>query len=124
MTSATSTSRTTQTCSLDQKFSHRPRSAFWALGEHLVEVLGERGDGAVAIVDHGVVVVRHGGRQADVDVEELRCLREAVDERVIGLLVGTQQELPLRAAARDHGEPAGNDECGAAYRRFNGRRLP
>jgi hypothetical protein len=31
-----------------------------------------------------------------------RGLGEAVDESVVGLLVGTQQELTLRAAARDH----------------------
>src|SRR5688572_33395087 len=37
------------------------------------------------------------------------CLGEAVDEGVVGLRVGAQQELSLRAAASDHVEPARDD---------------
>jgi hypothetical protein len=39
-----------------------------------MEMLGERGNGAVAIIDHRVVVVRQGDRQEDVDAEAVRGL--------------------------------------------------
>lgn len=48
-------------------------------------------------------------RQQDLDAEPLRRLGQAVDECVVGLLVGAQQKLALRAAAGDHVEPTGND---------------
>jgi hypothetical protein len=47
------------------------------------------------------VVIRHCDWQKDLDAEALSCLREAVDERVVGLLVGTQHDTTgLRSSCR------------------------
>jgi hypothetical protein len=58
------------------------------------------------------MMVGHGAGQEDLDTMALRRLGETVEEGVVGLDVGAQQELSLRAAARDHVEPAGNDLAG------------
>lgn len=84
-------------------------------------MLGERGDHAVAIEDHSVVVVGRCIRQKDLDVESLRRLGEAVEESVVGLLVGTQQELALRAAPRDQVEPARKDLARQGHDTRSGR---
>jgi hypothetical protein len=54
------------------------------------------------------VVVGHGTRQDDVDVEAQCGLGQAIDEGVVGVGIWAQQELPLGAAARDHVEAAGD----------------
>src|SRR5438270_5983645 len=59
------------------------------------------GDGSAP---HGVVVVGHGTRQEDVDLAALRGLDQAIGERVVGLGIGSEQELTLRTPAGDHVE--------------------
>ncbi len=94
-----------------------PAERVLTFGEELVEMLGEGREGAVTIEDHGVMVVGHGARQEHVDAKALRRLGEAVEERVVGFPIGTQQELPLGAAARDHVEAAGDDFAGERHDR-------
>src|SRR6185436_11585821 len=77
--------------------------------------------GAMTIEDHRVMVIRHGAREDDLDATTLSGLCEAVGERVIGFLVGTQQELPLRAATRDHVETARNDGAWEGHGTASGR---
>jgi hypothetical protein len=55
------------------------------------------------------MVVRHGAWKENLDAEAQSSVGKAVDEGVVGLLVGAQQELPLRTAACDHVEPTWND---------------
>ena len=75
--------------------------------QHLVEMLGELGAATMAIVDHRVVVVRHRARQQDFDLTSLRGLDQAVRERGVRRLIGSEEELPLRATAGDHVELTG-----------------
>jgi len=71
-----------------------------ALGDQLVEVLGEGRKIAASVVDHCVVVVRHRARQQDVDATLLRGDGEAVQEIVVRRVIRTQQELPLGTKGR------------------------
>src|SRR5678816_780188 len=61
------------------------------------------------------MVIRESAGQQDRDVAALRGVREAVEEGIVGGRVGAQQELALRAAARDHVEPSGDDLAGQAH---------
>ena len=63
----------------------------------------------VSIVDDCMVVVRHRARQQDVDPVAQRGHDQAVDECVVGLPVGPQQELALGAPAGDQVELARQD---------------
>jgi len=60
-----------------------PPARVHAARDHLVEVLDELRIAAVAVEQHRVMMVRHRGGQHDVDLEPLRSLAEAVDERVV-----------------------------------------
>src|SRR6185369_7959595 len=71
-------------------------------GEQLVEVLYEGRVVAVRIVGTGVVMVAHGGGEENPDAMAGGGDGQAVDEGVVSLTIGTHQELPLRASARDH----------------------
>ena len=69
-----------------------------AAREHLVEVLHELGITTVAIEEHRVMVIGLGHRQQNIDAESVSGLAEAIRERFVGLAVGPEQELTLRAA--------------------------
>jgi len=49
-----------------------------------------------------MVMVAHRDGEQHSDAEPLGGDTEAVNERIVGLAVGSHQELPLRAATRDH----------------------
>jgi hypothetical protein len=112
-TSAGSTRRTTQTCSLAQKFSQRPRRTFWDLA---------RREMALGIEHDGVMMVRESASEEDRDLTALCGVSEAVEESVVGRGIGAQQELTLGAAPRDHIEPPGDDFAGQAHDTRSGRR--
>ena len=96
----------------DARFLRRPQvlppSAQRVLASchELVKMLEERGDVTVPIKDDRVVMVRFGKREQDIDAEPDRCKRQAVDERVVGGVIGPEQKHALRAAAREHVELA------------------
>ena len=80
-----------------------------------MKVAGKIRESAVRIVDDGVVMVAHREPTDDLDVESLSGFAEAIKKSLIGLVVRTQQELSLRAAARDEISPAGEDRPGMAH---------
>lgn len=75
-------------------------------GHELVQVLGELDDRSVSVVEDRVMVVRHHNRENYLDAETPRGVRQAVQERVVGRMVGTQEKLPLRTATSEHVEGA------------------
>jgi hypothetical protein len=75
--------------------------------EYLMEVFHELGVTAPPVEDYGMVVVRHRTWQEYVDLTLLRGLDETVGEGVVGLGIWSQQELALRAPARDQVELTG-----------------
>jgi len=80
-----------------------------AAGEEPVEMLGEDGEVAVGVVDACVVVVRHCDRKYDLYLRAIGGQGQAVDEGVVGVFVGAQEEAPLGTAAGDHVVATGND---------------
>ena len=66
-----------------------------AAGEQPVKMLGEDGEIAVRVVDTSVVMIRHGGGECDLDIRAHGGQREAIDEGVVGVVVGTQEETAL-----------------------------
>jgi hypothetical protein len=81
-----------------------PAQRVLAAREQLVEILDELRAPTIAIEDGRVVMVRLRDRQHDLDPEAGGGNRQAVDERVVGRVVGAQQKLPLRAATGDEVE--------------------
>src|SRR5687767_4487798 len=77
--------------------------------EELVKMLYELGILSERVEDHCMVVIRHGARKQYRDRAPLGGFDEAVGERVVGLGIGPEQELALRAAARDQVEVPGKD---------------
>jgi hypothetical protein len=71
-------------------------------GKELVKMLEEGRIVAIRIVDPCVVVVAHCDREEHLNAVAVSSLRQTVDEGVIRLSIRPHQELPLRAAARDH----------------------
>ena len=67
-------------------------------------MLDELGVAARAIVDHDMIVVAHRARQEHVDLAAQRGGDQAVQERVVGRRVRSQQELALAATAGDQVE--------------------
>jgi hypothetical protein len=55
----------------------------------------EDGKIAVQVVDAGVVMIRHGSRECDLDICAHGGQREAIDEGVVGVVVGAQEEAAL-----------------------------
>jgi hypothetical protein len=86
-----------------------PAQRILALGQELMKMLGERRIGTITIEDDSMVMIRHCAREEHLDAGPLCSDSEAVEESVVGVAVGAQQELSLRAATRDHVEPTGND---------------
>ena len=84
-----------------------PAQRVLALREKLVEVLEERRVVPGRVVDSRVVVVAHRDGEKHFDSEACSRLAETVDERVVRLLVGAHEELPLCAPARNHVRLAG-----------------
>ena len=74
---------------------HAPRDEF-------VEMLDELRINGATIEEDRVVVIRLDHREQDVDAESLRCHRETVGERIVRLVVRSQQELTLSAPPRQH----------------------
>ena len=79
------------------------------LRDELVQVLGELDDAPVAVEQDDVVMVGEDRRQDQVDAEALSRLGEAVQHRVVGGTVRTQEELPLRTATVEHVEAPRQD---------------
>jgi hypothetical protein len=79
---------------------HRPR-------DQAVEVLPKLHLAPVPVVHHAVVMVRHRRRQDELDLVSRRRHRQAVQIRLVGLLVRPQQEFSLHAPPVDHQEPTG-----------------
>jgi hypothetical protein len=79
---------------------HRPR-------DQAVEVLPKLHLAPVPVVQHAVVMVRHRRRQDELDFISRRRHRQAVQIRLVGLLVRPQQEFSLHAPPVDHQEPTG-----------------
>ena len=77
-------------------------------------MLDERIAVAVAVIEHGVVMIGLGDRQEDVDAVLLGGHTEAVRERVVGLVIGSEQELALRAATRWRAASTGLDPLAPA----------
>ena len=75
----------------------------------VVSLLEELGQHPSRVVHHGVVMVAHREKGVDFDPGALRCLPEAILHRLVGLRVGSQQELPLRGATRHEPSLPGND---------------
>ena len=72
-------------------------------------MFGENWEIAIRIVDAGMVMVRHGDGKCDIDLCALGSQDEAVDEGVVGLFVGAQEESSLGASAGNHVVMAGHD---------------
>ena len=86
-----------------------------AAGKQTVEILGEDGEVAVRVVDASVVVVRHCDGERDLYLRVLGRQGQAVDEGVVGVLVGAQEEAPLGTATGDHVVTAGHDLAGDSH---------
>ena len=65
-------------------------------------MLGEYREVAVGVVNACMVMVGHRGGECDVDIRAFGGQAEAVDECVVGVLVGAQKEASLGTAAGDH----------------------
>ena len=57
-----------------------------------------------AIIDHHVIVIAHRARQHDVNLAAQCGVDQAIQERVVGGLVRSQQELALRTTTGDQVE--------------------
>jgi hypothetical protein len=64
-------------------------------GEQAVKMLGEDGEIAIRVVDAGVVVIRHSDGKCDLDLRVHGGQSEAIDEGVVGVVVGAQEEATL-----------------------------
>ena len=80
-----------------------------AAGEKAMKTLGEDGEIAIRVVDAGVVVIGHRDGERDLDLGALGGHGEAVDECVVGVVVGAEEESPLGAAAGNHVVTTGHD---------------
>jgi hypothetical protein len=79
-------------------------------------MLSEDREIAIRVVDAGVMMIRHGDGKCDLDIRTYGGQSKAVDECVIGVVVGAQEEAPFRTAAGDHVVTTGHDlawECHA-----------
>jgi hypothetical protein len=87
-----------------------------AAGEKTMKTFGEDGKVSFWVVDAGVVVIGHRDGECDLDLGALGGHGEAVDECVVGVVVGAEEESPLGAAAGNHVVTTGHDlarECHA-----------
>jgi hypothetical protein len=89
------------------------------LGEKLVEALEELWKVAVPVDDDAMPVVGHGDERDDVDTRSLRREAKAVEEGVVGGLVGPEQEGSLGAAPCDEVGAARNDLSGTRHARLS-----
>jgi hypothetical protein len=64
-------------------------------------MLDEFGIAPVAVEDRDMVMVRHRAHEQDVDPVSKRRDEQAIEVRIVRLGIGTEQELPLRAAPRE-----------------------
>ena len=80
-----------------------------ALGEVGVEAGVELDDHAVWVVEGDVMMVGHHLRKHDLNAEARGSLDEAIEERVVHLVVGAHEEHALHASASKEPELAGGD---------------
>jgi hypothetical protein len=80
-----------------------------------MKMLGEDGEIAVRVVDAGVVMIRHGSRECDLDIRAHCGQRKAIDEGVVGVVVGAQEEAALGTAAGDQVVITGHDLAGECH---------
>jgi hypothetical protein len=64
-------------------------------GEQSMKMFGEDGVIPVRVVDAGVVMIRHGSGECDLDIRAHGGQRKAIDEGVVGVVVGAQEETAL-----------------------------
>jgi hypothetical protein len=84
--------------------------------EQAVKMLGEDREVAVWVVEAGMMVIRHSDGKDDLDIRAHGGQSKAVNECVVGVVIGTQEEAPLGTAAGDHVVTTGHDltsECHA-----------
>ena len=84
--------------------------------EQLVKVLEEFWVATIRIVDYRMIVIRHRAHHQHDDVEPTRRLRQAIEERIVCLVVRAQQKHALRAATRDQVEAAWKHLSGKGHR--------
>ena len=78
-------------------------------------MLGEDREVAVRVVDAGVVMIRHGSGECDLHIRAHGGQRKAIDEGVVGIVVGAQEEAALGAAASDQVVITGHDLAGECH---------
>jgi hypothetical protein len=66
-----------------------------AAGKQAVEMLSEDRKIAVRIVDARVVAIRHSDYACDLDIRAHGSQSQAIDEGVVGVVVGAQEEASL-----------------------------
>ena len=57
---------------------------------------------AIRVVDAGVMMIGHCNGKCDLDIRTFGGQCEAIDEGVVGVVIGAQKEAPLGTAAGDH----------------------
>jgi hypothetical protein len=65
-------------------------------GEQPMKMLSEDRKIAVWVVDAGVMVIRHGDGEGNLDIRAHGGQSKAVDKCVIGIIIGAQEEAPFR----------------------------
>ena len=78
-------------------------------------MLSEDSEVAVRIVDAGVMMIRHDGGKCDLDIRAHGGQRKAIDEGVVGVIVGAQEKAALGPAAGDQVVITGDDLAGECH---------
>jgi len=79
-------------------------------------MLGEDREVAVRVVDSGVMMIGHSDGKCDLNIRAYGGQSKTIDKRVIGIVVGAQNEASFGTAAGDHVVTTGHDlarECHA-----------
>jgi hypothetical protein len=97
-----------------------PSDGIWKVsvltaGEQAMEMLREDGKIAIRVVDAGVMMIRHGSGECDLDIRAHGGQHEAIDEGVVGVVVGAQEEAALGTAAGDQVVITWNDLTGECH---------
>ena len=72
-------------------------------------MLGEDREVAVRVMDAGVMVIGHCDRKCDLDIRTFGGQSKTVDEGVISVVIGAQEEAALGTATGDHVVTTGHD---------------